>query len=357
MTSRLPSIARRRGWVVVLAVIGGLLGAALVSVLQPSAYRAGATLLVSTDDSFNSTRLAQTYASALADDGGLLEAVANALDVDEERVPESLGVEAESETAVMRLEYRASSESDALQGATAAVRAVTGASPQALSVPPDVVEVIRAPRILSSPTAGISPTALAVGAVLGLFLGVVLAMGLERSDRRVDRAEDLTLALRGIPVTALRGRRGGLTPALLERWRELSGSPAPAVAMVSTRGHDASALGALASSARGGPASEGDAELGARGGAAPHGVVGEVHVHDADWVRRPDVTSAAGGAPQLTLVVGGALGTDGKAEMAAQRTDMTVIAVRRGARQRDVEADLALLEQFGVTPCWGLLTG
>lgn len=313
MTSRLATVARRRGWVLVLAVIGGLLGAVLVSMLQSVTYTAGATLLVSTDDSFDSTRLAQTYATALTDDGGMLRAVSAALGVDEDRVAESLGVEADDKTAVMRLEYRAESESDALRGATAAVRAVTGESPRALSIPPDVLEVIRAPRITASPSTGISPTSLVVGGILGLFLGVVLAMGLERSDRRIDSTDDLSSALGGTPATALRRGSNGLTPALVERWSEIARTSPPSVAMVSSRGLDASALQQFAAT--------GD--------------------HASD----------------LAVVVGGPVGTDGNAELVAQQADMAVMAVPRGARQREVEADVALLEQFGVSPRWGLLAG
>jgi capsular polysaccharide biosynthesis protein len=323
MTSSRPvSIARRRAWVVALAVAGGLLGAILVSVLQPAAYTAGATLLVTTDDSFNATRLAQTYANALPDDGGLLREVSDAVGADEEQVAGALSVKAESETAVLRLEYRAPSEQDAVDGATAAVRAVTGTSPEAISIPADVLEVIRAPRVLSAPAPGISPAALAVGAILGLFLGVVLATGLERSDRRVDGADDLVEALRGTPVTRLTRRHGGLTPALLERWRSLSGSPAPSVALVSIGRVGGAALEALAARA----ASASDSE-------------------------------PAGGdpGPAPTVVAGGPLGADGGAEMASQQTDMTVLVVRRGTPEREVEAGRALLEQFGVTPRWGLL--
>lgn len=357
----------------VLSVLAGLLGAVLVDALQPARYAAGATLLVSTGDPYNSTRLASTYAAALPDDGGLLRAVSRALDVPEEEIPDSLSVESDTETSVMRIEYGASTERDALLGARTAVRALTGSSPAAVSVPADGLEVVREARITATPSSGVSTGALAVGAVLGLFLGIVLAIGLERSDRRVESVEDLRAALGGLPVTALLRRGETLTPALMERWRDLAHHEAPLVAIVSTDGlqsrrlEDITARAPSGSGARGGAAGAEPDELDVELGRPALGNRTRTLEHSRGDLRtralesvpaRDGIVSDGGEAREdVRLVVGGPLGTDGNAEMVAQKTDMTVIAVRRGARERDVSSDVALLEQYGVKPSWGLLTG
>lgn len=363
--SNLVSIARRRAWIVLLAVIGGILGALAVDALQQPRYTAGATLLVSADDPFNSTRLAQTYANALPDDGGLLGAVSDELGVEEEDVPDALSVEADTDTAVMRLEYRAPDEDEALRGAEVAVEAMTGESPEAVSVPAELLEVIREPRVISSPPSGVPTTALALGGILGLFLGLVLAVGRERSDRRVDSEQDLTRALRGVPATRLRGGRARLAPALLERWRELSGSSAPLIAMVSTRDIDGAALESLATRALNGSAGETAREraVRARKPAEAGAAVAPIGGDGGTAVRLygPERVVADAGALDheagISVIVGGPLGTDGSAEMVAQRTDITVIAARRGTREREIESQLELLEHFGVAPSWGLLIG
>lgn len=342
--SRMARIFLRRSWLIALAVLAGLLGARAVSDLRPPVYTAEATLLVQAEDAFAATRLASTYAAALPNDGGLLRSISRALRVDTDEVAQALEVTSETETAVMRVQYEAAQRAEALLGANVAVQSMTGRSPAALSVPPRLLEVVREARITSSPSAQAPSTTLAIGALLGLALGLVLAVGLERSERRIDTVEDLRDALAGIPATRLRrGNASSLPPAVLERWRGLADGPRPTVAVVGMPGTKNAELERYISSTD-------VSATGATGGRSPDRPEAKVA---SGHVAAP--APSGGDASNLKVVVGGPLGADGTSEVLAQRSDMTVLVARRGARQRDVEASVALLGQYGVTPSWALL--
>jgi hypothetical protein len=176
----------------------------------------------------------------------------------------------------------------------------------------------------------------AIGAVLGLILGLVLLVAWERSDPHVSDARSLSSQF-GCPATPADRLSPDAAHALLERWASLTDRVPARVAML--------------------PADAGSV--------APADEVARLLAQSGEGVRYLDARSGA----FLQALGNGHLGDDSDSvvlvhaappaqggEAVALSCDLTVVVVRSGARSAEIRHMAEELANFGVVPAWALLT-
>ncbi|HEX7290209.1 MAG TPA: hypothetical protein VF250_03690 [Conexibacter sp.] len=339
---KLLAVALRRGWVVVAAAAAVTALAVAVGSARPGSTLAQAVAVVpagATDESpgnaTQATQLAQTYVQAIPLDGAVLGAIAHAVDRTSSDVAGRVTVVGDPKTSVLLLRYEDTDRARALAGTSTLLTAVTGDAPNARSVAPDSLTLVRGPRVLRETTAARDTTTIPLGVILGLALGLVLLVAWERSDPRIDGAGELANAA-GTPATALGDVAPGNIDALLERWRRLAGDgsgPHVVALLAGTRRAErlvSSAAYELAT------ISASNGQL-LRLGTAPPGPGGP------------------SGERGLVVVTGGTPGGPAAGEAVAADAAVVVVTVPRGARATELRDSLDVLGQFGARPTWALL--
>ena len=215
---------RRRGWLLLLGLIGG---GALAWALSGVTVSATNTFSVSTTGSYQppyqQERLALTYAQLLPEEPLLVDAVSEATRFSRRYVRDHLSMTALPESNILVARFSATS---AVRAATA-LRAFTRALPRASdSAGASLGRTVR-PLTGPSTTTGMSrKRALMLCLLGGLALAFALALTLERRRPRVDDAADLAEVLQ-IPISRAHGkdissqRRWGGGAALLPAERVL----------------------------------------------------------------------------------------------------------------------------------------
>jgi capsular polysaccharide biosynthesis protein len=322
----------RRLWIIQASVLGVVLVASLVPRLVPPTAVAKAVLLVSSAASergpgaaTEATRLARTYAAALPDDDVVLNVAAARLGWSRKAVADSLEVTTDADTAVLHLTFRADDERQARAGIETMVGALTGEAPRARVGPSGALVLVQAPRV--EPAGRGVGAVLPVGIVLGLCLGVVMAIALERADPRIETVEALAEAV-GAEASSLDGLSLGATASLLERWSALTDRPLPVIALLAAVPPIEPAMPAIVARLR----------TLARQGA-------ELYGEDDD--ARDE---------RLTLVAGGVPGGPGGGERVAAAADGVVLVAPREARRADIVVTVTTLRQLtGKPPLWALM--
>jgi capsular polysaccharide biosynthesis protein len=303
--------ARRRGWLVLLAValVGSVAWAAgrelshTYSAEAVLVVRVGGPLATQPDAS---TKLAITYATLIPLDASLQAAVARAL-------PRSAGsnfkATSDANTAVLRIDYKGANVDEATRGAAAVAQLVSGRTPATPSIAPHTISIVRLPS--TATRSGGTPAQLAaVGAALGLLLGLVLVAFWRARDMRVDDVRDLRRALR-CPCFAVDRRHPGAPPALVEA---VAHNAPHATVVLPCRARDEQAASAV------------------RAGLAD--ALGEERALSAP----PPGTDAAG-------------------ELVAAGGDATVLVVGAGTRVATLGETLDVLDRHGATPSYAVLAG
>jgi capsular polysaccharide biosynthesis protein len=276
-------------------------------------------------------KLAVTYAAAIPDDDGVLGHAARRLGSSPAEVQSHLTATNENQTSIVRVTYKEKDRARAKAGIAAVTEALSSDEPVARSIPPRGLDVVRAPSVAGS--SGPSPPMLvAAGAVLGLALGIVLLIALERAQPRVRDPRDLAAAT-GAPVSRLRDFGPGSAASLLERWRELGNGGGGTVALVPADRRSADATRELARALASNGRAEGvDVDVSGLYGANGNGGVG------------PDVR-----------IVTASPGPEGAAVVRHAGPGVAVVVAQSGTRAESVR-DVALrLGDFGITPGWALL--
>jgi capsular polysaccharide biosynthesis protein len=266
------------------------------------------------------TRLGPTYAAAIPDDARVLDFVAQRVGTSVDEVEDNSTVENDKDTAVLRMQYKATNDADAEKGARAFADAVTGPRPVSSSVPPGAVTLA---RVTEAASPSVDPAVvLPVGALLGLALGLILVLALERADTRVDEAEQLEDEL-GAPVLTMSEVTPQLAMALRDRWRVLARREHPTIALI--------------------PASAGlestTAALGER-----------LVMQAAEAEENGEPSSEA-----VKLVLGPAPAKDAAGASVAASSDVTVLVAAEGERLADLRATREMLNKFEAPVQWGLL--
>ena len=338
--SKLLAVALRRGWIVLVSIAAVIAIAVAVNDSRPGETVAEAVAIVpagatgaSPGNATQATQLAQTYVEAIPLDDAVAEFIGAQIDRPASEVDDNITVVGNPDTSVLRLRYSDSSHTRALVAASALLRAVTGPRPLARSVAPRSLDVVHRPSVLRETSAS-SSAAIPIGVILGLCLGLVLLLAWERSDPRIDGPEELASAA-GTPATALGDVAPGNIDALLERWRHLArDKDRPQV------------VGLLAGTKRSEelvrPAATELAGLSAANGQMLRLATTQLPPHSGDQ--------------GLVVVTGGVPGGPAAGEAVAADAAVVVVAVERGARASELQATLAVLDQFGAAPAWALLT-
>lgn len=306
----------RRGWIVPLVMGCAALAAMLLAQQRETSYSAESTVIVSTSPgrlgpgaANDATTLARTYAGVIPEDRRVLATLARVVRRPVDEVETGVSVINDPGTFLLRLGYRDPEEARAIAGADALARAVLRPPRRGSAIGQGSLRLVSraddARRV-----AGDVRLAVIIGSLLGGFVGLVLLLGWERADRRIDDERDLKAEFRGGVSALYRMNEQGLV-ALRERWLGLAGVPDPRV-------------GLIAVNKRSLPAAQRTAE------------------------RLAEV-----GGEQLTFHVGGPLG--GAAELAALEADLTVLVVAKGSPAQDVSRALSTLEQFDRPARWALL--
>jgi capsular polysaccharide biosynthesis protein len=323
----------RRAWVIPLTMIA-VAGIALgVNRIRTHEVTAQSVAVVTSNAgpegpgfATEASKLALTYSTVIAQDQNVITRLARTLGRSTSYVRKHFTVANPTDTAILQLRFRDTDPSTAAAGARAAAEAVAGRRPATGTVGAGSIQIVRLASRPARPADG-DLIAILVGLVLGAGLGLVLVLAWERVDRRVDDTSD-ALAATGLPSSLLESLTPAAAASLLERWSQLSERRPSRIAIIPVERDVAAVAPAVAEWLAGAAAA------GASTGAGVPESDGR-----AAYIAGTDV-----------------LGTGGSAESYALRSDVRVLLARRGARERDIDAAVGLLHQFGAPADWILLT-
>lgn len=340
---------QRRWYIVLTCLLLGVLVAFLVSSRTPPQYLAEAVVVVpavatgqlppGSPDA--AAKLATNYATLIPLDDAVISAAATKAGVAAEDLRDSLTVASDPGTALIRIDVVSKQALVAVDSATAVASTVTRPIPPG-QIAKGSLKLVTVPSEATRMGES-SSSALFIGGMLGLLVGLLAAFALERSDRRIDSVDDLADLL-GTPATAWATVTPAEARALAYRWRALSGVNAPEVAVVATAPMSRDDVKQLLASL--GPDAPGDpAPAVAPSAAAAAG-------SSQDLVRG----RGADDSGDIGVVAVGAPGSGEGAELRAQMSDLVVMVVREGTRVSVVRDNLVRLGEYGVDVVWGLLS-
>jgi capsular polysaccharide biosynthesis protein len=308
-----PPWLRRRWWVLLLCLVAGTGGGYLARSSQTPMYSASAQLNVSSGGGPNgpgpandANAAALTDASIIPADQSTMARVSQLTGVPQRQVTMSVSAAVVAGTSIIEVSYKAKTANEAVAGVNAVARVLNNGSPDS-AIPKQSLVVVElatsAPKVGSIHAVGIP-----LGIILGLFVGALAVLAIERADPRVDGVEDLAR----ITGTAASAFPGPVSVVELER----------NIAVASTGAADVTIV----------PLSESE-EL----QAAALWKYLTMGVHQ----------------PTMALTLVGA-GSSRNATL-AEASGPTVIVVRPNARSRVIQASVLRLQMLGRGPVWAVL--
>jgi capsular polysaccharide biosynthesis protein len=334
---------RRRGWVLLVAILVTTGCAYVVASKHGETYTAESTGVVSasphsllTPDQANV--LANTYAALIPKDAVILRGVAATLGTSVPDVQDRLSVFNTTGTALLVIDYRGSSAANSIAGAAAALRAIAGDYPVSPNIIPGSVGAVQAPTTASSSK---SVTVLvAVGAIVGVALGLLLMVVWERADPRIDRPEDLSQEI-GSPTSPASAISESGADALFARWRALAERWPSKIAFVPVTPDVQADLPKVAARFN---------HVQANGAVAPWRIPtydpadGEEHT-PPHGIRIPPVIACEVPSADLTTL------------QPIMDCGLVVLVARRGTPRAALRELLDSLTEFGVSPKWAIFLG
>jgi len=303
-------------------------------VLIVPASGAGPTEGIGPDDA---NHLAATYAGIIPVDDTLLNDIGAAVHQTSSQVASNLSVVNQQSTSLLQITYKASTPQAATTGVRTAAGLLAGPSPVAAGIVPSSLGIVSLPppstRVAAAPSS--KQSTVAIGAVLGLILGVILLVAWERSDPHVVEARPLSNQF-GCPATPVDRLSPEAAHALTERWASLTDHVPARVALLPADAGSARQTDEVAELLR--HSGESVGYIDARSGTVPQALS---HGHLLD------------GKESVVLVHAGPPGSGGEA--IALSCDLTVAVVRAGARNTEVRRLAEDLANFGLVPAWALL--
>jgi hypothetical protein len=296
---------------------------------------AGPTEGINPDDA---NHLATTYAGIIPVDDTLLSDIGKVVGQSSSDVAQNLSVVNQQNTSLLQISFKASSPQAATTGARTAARLLSGPSPAAAGIVPSSLEIVSMPP----PSNNVAATparkggTVAIGAVLGLILGVILLVAWERSDPHVVEGRSLSNQF-GCPATPVDRLSPDAAHALIERWASLTDHVPARVALLPADAGSVEQTDKIAALLR--RSGDGVGYIDARAGTVPE-TLGNGHLLN--------------GKESVVLVHAGPPGSGGEA--VALSCDLTVAVVRTGARNTEVRRLAEDLANFGLVPAWALLT-
>jgi capsular polysaccharide biosynthesis protein len=337
------ALLRRRWWLLVLTTIAVTAAAYAASSVKKESHTAeslavvpaGSTTTGGPGSANDAEQLATTYAALIPQDARILKAVARDTRLPVGEVADQVTVVNTADTALLALRFKDPDAQRAVDGARSLARAVDdGTSP---NIPRRTMGVVKMAAKPLDDSPGGSRAGLLAGVLVGLFLGAVAMVFLERADARGDDDRDFEDAL-GLPATALGRRSVGPQVPLVDRWEQVATRTPGRIAFVP-------ATRAAARPAR--QAAEALAEAACERGRFVAVEAG------APTGRRVLVADGGGGlvdAPHEAMVIAPAAGPGGdpSGESVGLSSDVVVLVVRRGDSLAAAGARLASLRGLGI---------
>ncbi|MGO9560955.1 MAG: hypothetical protein ACLPQS_03695 [Acidimicrobiales bacterium] len=194
LSAHLRAAARRRYLLVVAAVVLAVAGSLAVGVAEPTKYVSTVILVVPSGGrpgaASEADNLAATYAALIPQDQQVQLAAGSAAGMSSTQAGQAISVTVESGSAILTVRFTAGSAAKAYLGAQAVATAVTGRPVTRAIITGSLVIVAKAQPATSSASSPLKR--LVLGGMLGLLLGLVLAVAWERSDPRIDDLDELS---------------------------------------------------------------------------------------------------------------------------------------------------------------------
>ena len=337
-------VLRRRGWVLLAAIIVTTVCAYMVASTRGETYTAESTAVVSasphsllTPDQAN--LLAGTYAVLIPKDAVTLRAVATRLGTSESDVQHRLSVFNTTGTALLMMDYRGTSAANSIAGATAALKAIAGDYPVSPNIIPGSVGAVQAPTKASA-SKGVA-VLVTLGAILGVALGLFLIVMWERVDPRIDKPEELGQEV-GSPASPVSAISQSGANALYARWKALSDYGPSRIALVPVTADVQADLPMVALRF---------SHVQANGATAPWWTrTGGQAAHSEDLTQPggnsiPAVIACAVPSADLTSL------------QPIMDCDLVVLVARKGTPRAALRELLDSLTEFGVSPKWAIFLG
>jgi capsular polysaccharide biosynthesis protein len=337
------TMLRRRWWLLALTTIAVTATAYAVSSIQVVSHTAQSLAVVPAGSSNESApgsandaeQLAATYAALIPEDERILQSVAGELRLPLDEVEDQVTVINTSDTALLELRFEDADTQRAVDGARALARAVDdGTSP---NIPRRTMSVVHMAREPLADVPGGSRTGLLAGLLVGLFLGAVAMVFLERADARGDDEREFEDAL-GLPATALGRRSVGPQVAVIDRWDQIAGREPARVAFVpATRA--AARPARLAADALAKAARERGRNV---------AVEADVPMREPALVAGDDGVLVESASDAMVIALAASPGADPSGESVGLSSDVVVLVVRRGDSLAAAGARLASLRGLGI---------
>ena len=341
---------RRRGWVLLLAVVVATVCAYIVASMRGETYTAeGTGVVAATPHSLltpdQAITLANTYAVLIPKDTAILRAVATAVRTSESDAQSRLSVFSTTGTALLTIDYRGTSAANAVAGAGAALKAVAGDFPVSPNIIPGSVGAVRVPTEASA-SRGVA-VLVAIGAILGVVLGALLIAMWERVDPRIDRPEDLSQEV-GSPTSLVSAISQSGVNTLVARWKVLADHGPSRIALVPVTADVQAELPKVA--LRLSQVQVNGSQFQGNGGSSGGNGTRE------EIAGSEELTQPAGNVIPAMIVCEVPSG-DLTALQSIMDCDLVVLVARSGTPRAALRESLDSLSEFGVSPKWAIFLG
>ncbi|HEY7015604.1 MAG TPA: hypothetical protein VH480_22750 [Streptosporangiaceae bacterium] len=337
---------RRRGWVLLAAIVITTACAYLVASHRGETYTAESTAVVSASSSPQSVvtpdqaeLLASTYAVLIPKDTAILRAVATTLGTTAADVEARISVFNTTGTALLAIDYRGTSAANSIAGAAASLRAISGDYPVSSNIIPGSVGSVQAP---TQATASRGVTVLvALGAILGVALGLLLMVVWERVDPRIDRPEDLSQEV-GSPTSPVGAISQPGVNALIARWTHLAEREPTRIALVPVTADVQADLPKVALRLSNGH---------------DNGSAAQLLTPTCDYVTEGDDLTQPLRVGSPVVIACEVPSADLTALRPIMDSDLVVLVARSGTPRAVLRGLLESLTEFGVSPKWAIFLG
>lgn len=248
----IPVWLKRRGWLLVLALVAGVAGGTYAAKHSVVSYQAQSTMVVQSGASAigpggaaEAGQLAITYATVIPTDTAILKQAATRLGISEATLSSRLTVSVQTGTAVFLIDYKAPTSTEAVAGAAEVARVVGGTGVSSSTIPSGTVSVVDLATEASA-SGSMAKYGKELGGILGLVVGLILALAAERADPRVDTTADLA-GVAGSPASLV---PDDLSPSELARAIALEPRGADGVTIIPLARSDEALSEALATQLR-----------------------------------------------------------------------------------------------------------
>jgi capsular polysaccharide biosynthesis protein len=307
-----PPWLRRRWWVLVLCLIAGTGGGFLARHAQTVKYSGLAELSVASGagskgpgPANDAIALALTDAAIIPSDQSTLQRVSKKTGIALSKLEKNLTASSVDGTSLILVGYKSSTPSSAVVGVNTAARILHQGTPDS-AIPADSLDIVELAST-ASPVGSIHSYGIPLGVLLGILIGAIALLAIERADPRIDNVDDLA-EVTGTSASVFPG-----SIPVLELERNIARASGGANVTLA-------------------PLSDGD--------------------EDQAWVLQRQLTVNAQ-SHSLLFDVGSSVTS--RSGLLAQDAGPTVLVVTPNTRARDVQTSVRRLQMMGRDPVWAVL--